>query len=329
MALAALEYGITNPEKAIKCKGHKHPYELYGVKYHCWKKQGHGFMKLRNAIKQSCDTYFYETARLLGVDKLSIIAKRYGLGSKVLEDVYIDEKQGLVPNTIWKRNVLEISWYLGETVINGIGQGYIQTTPLQLCFMTAQLANRGYKIKPHIIYDETIRYEEIRKKIKKDIENYKLELNQNKTLVYEKDMLQEKKLKPYKRMYKNQENIEFVLEAMYASSNEMYGTSFKSRYQDPKYQFAGKTGTSQIRRITEAERKLGLKQSQIEYKRRDHALYIAFAPYQDPRYSISVHIEHGGSGSNTAAPIARKIIKKVIDRHKLREQSKIGKIKLA
>ena len=168
-----------------------------------------------------------------------------------------------------------------------------------------------------------------RKKIKKDIENYKLELNQNKTLVHEKDILQEKKLKPYKRMYKNQENIEFVLEAMYASSNEMYGTSFKSRYEDPKYQFAGKTGTSQIRRITEEERKLSLKQSQIEYKKRDHALYIAFAPYKDPRYSISVHVEHGGSGSKIAAPIARKIIKKVIDRHKLREQSKIGKIKLA
>ena len=329
VALAALEYGAINQNMTVKCKGHKHPYELYGVKYHCWKKEGHGFMKLRNAIKQSCDTYFYETARLLGVDKLSIIAKRYGLGSKILGDVYIDEKQGLVPNTIWKRNVLETSWYLGETVINGIGQGYIQTTPLQLCLMTAQIANGGYKIKPHIIYDETIRYEEIRKKIKKDSENYKLELNQNKILVHEKDILQEKKLKPYKRMYKNQENIEFVLEAMYASSNEMYGTSFKSRYEDPKYQFAGKTGTSQIRRITEAERKLSLKQSQIEYKKRDHALYIAFAPYKDPRYSISVHVEHGGSGGKIAAPIASKIIKKVIDRHKLREQSKIGKIKLA
>ncbi len=107
---------------------------------------------------------------------------------------------------------------------------------------------------------------------------------------------------------------------MYASTNEMYGTSFKSRYEDPKYQFAGKTGTSQIRRITDAERKLGLKQSQIEYKRRDHALYIAFAPYKDPRYSISVHIEHGGSGSKAAAPIARKVIKKTIDRHQIRNQ---------
>jgi len=329
VALAALEYGIINSEKTIKCKGHKHPMELYGVKYHCWKKQGHGYMKLRNAIKQSCDTYFYETARLLGVDKLSIIAKKYGLGSKVLEDVYHNEKQGLVPNTKWKRNVLETSWYLGETIINGIGQGYIQTTPLQLCLMTAQLANGGYKIKPHILHDDSIIYEEIRTIIQSDIENSNLYLNQNKSLVQKKDIRQEQEIKPFQRMYQNPNNIKFVLEAMFASTNELYGTSFKSRYENPKYQFAGKTGTSQVRRITEAERKLDLKQSQIEYKKRDHALYVAFAPYKDPRYSISVHVEHGGSGSKTAAPLAKKMIKKIIDRHELREQARKGKINLA
>ena len=324
VALAALEFGTINSEKTIRCKGHKHPYELYGMKYHCWKKEGHGYMKLRNAIKQSCDIYFYETARLLGVDKLAIIAKRYGLGSKILQDVYFDEKQGLVPNTKWKKSNLETSWYLGETVINGIGQGYIQTTPLQLCLMTAQLANGGYKIKPHIIQDESIRYEEIRRKIDNDII-----LNQNKSIIHMENLLIEKKIYPYQRMYKNPKNIKFVLEAMYASTNEMYGTSFKSRFKDPKYQFAGKTGTSQIKKITEAERKLDLKQSQIEYKNRDHALYVAFAPYKDPRYSISVHIEHGGSGSKAAAPLARKIIKKIIDRHELRQQAKKVNIKLA
>ena len=324
VALAALEYGTINPEKAILCKGHKHPYELYGVKYHCWKKQGHGYMKLRNAIKQSCDIYFYEMARLLGVDRLSIIAKRYGLGSKILQEVYADEKKGLVPNTTWKKSALETSWYLGETVINGIGQGYIQTTPLQLCLMTAQLANGGYKIKPHILYDENINYQEIKQKINNDIFS-----NQNKSLIGRKNMLEEQEIQPYQRLYNNQENIKFVLEAMYASTNEMYGTSFKSRFKDPKYQFAGKTGTSQIRRITEAERKLKLKQSELEYKRRDHALYIAFAPYKDPRYSISVHIEHGGSGSSAAAPLARKIIKKIIDRHELRKHTREVNTKLA
>ncbi len=112
VALAALEYGILDPNKTIRCKGHKHPYELYGVKYHCWKKEGHGYMKLRNAIKQSCDIYFYEMARLLGVDRLSIIAKRYGLGTNVLGEIYNDEKNGLVPDTKWKRRALEQSWYL-------------------------------------------------------------------------------------------------------------------------------------------------------------------------------------------------------------------------
>ena len=246
------------------------------------------------------------------------------MGSKILKDVYADEKKGLVPNTTWKKYALETSWYLGETVINGIGQGYIQTTPLQLCLMTAQLANGGYKIKPHIIYDESINYEEIKQKISSDIT-----LNHNNSLISRKNMLEEQEFKPYERIYNNPENVKFVLEAMYASTNEMYGTSFKSRYEDPKYLFAGKTGTSQIRRITEAERKLKLKQSELEYKKRDHALYIAFAPYKNPRYSISVHIEHGGSGSSAAAPLARKIIKKIIDRHELRKQTREANIKLA
>ena len=116
---------------------------------------------------------------------------------------------------------------------------------------------------------------------------------------------------------------------MFGSTNEQYGTSFKSRFEDLKYQFAGKTGTSQVKRITEEERELDLKQSQIEYKNRDHALYVAFAPYKEPRYSISVLVEHGGSGSKAAAPLASKLIKKIIDRHKLREQIRKANITLA
>ena len=301
VALAALEYGIINPEKVIQCKGHKHPYELYGQKYHCWKKDGHGFMKLRNAIKQSCDTYFYEVARLLGVDKLSVVAKKYGLGSKVLNDLFVEEKEGIVPSTKWKKQNLEQSWYLGETIITGIGQGYIQTTPLQLCLMTAQLANGGYKIKPNMIYDQDNNFEKIILKI----QNNEME-----------------------KLYKNSKNIKFVLDAMFSSTNELYGTSFKSRHEDIKYQFAGKTGTSQIRRISEKERELDLDQSEIEYKNRDHALFIAFAPYKNPRYSISVLIEHGGSGSKIAAPLANKLIKKIIDRHKLREEIRKRNTKL-
>ena len=306
VALAALEYNILNPNLKVRCKGH---IEMYGQKYHCWKDKGHGYMSLRNAIKQSCDIYFYEMARKLGVDKLAVVAKKYGLGSSILGDVYFDEKKGLVPNTEWKRNNLGRGWLLGETIINGIGQGYIQTTPLQLCLMTAQLANGGYKINPHIISDENMSFEDIKSKIQKDIESLKLSSKEDQRDTYS----------PI-RLYKNSKNIKFILEAMFASTNEPGGTSFRSRYDNKKYQFAGKTGTSQVRRITEAERELDLKQSQILYKNRDHALYIAFAPYKDPRYAISVLVEHGGSGGKTAAPLASKLIKKIIDRHELREQ---------
>ena len=319
VALAALEFGTIDPGKTIQCKGHKHPYELYGVKYHCWKKHGHGYMKLRNAIKQSCDIYFYEMARILGVDRLSIIAKRYGLGSNILKDIYFDEKRGVVPNTEWKKNAIGKSWYLGETVINGIGQGYIQTTPLQLCLMTAQIANGGYKIKPHILYDKDINFENAKLEIAKQFTNDSL---------INRPILEDREFKLYERLYKNSQNLNFVKDAMFGSTNEQYGTSFKSRFENLKYQFAGKTGTSQVKRITEQERELDLKQSQIEYKNRDHALYIAFAPYKEPRYSISVLVEHGGSGSKTAAPLAKKLIKKIIDRHKTREQIRKANLNL-
>ena len=325
VALAALEFGTIDPEKPILCKGHKHPYELYGVKYHCWKKNGHGYMKLRNAIKQSCDIYFYEMARILGVDKLAIIAKRYGLGENILKDIYFDEKKGVVPDTFWKKNAIGKNWYLGETVINGIGQGYIQTTPLQLCLMTAQIANGGYKIKPHIIHDQNITYEGVKLKI---ANQYMNDLSIH-TQDNQQSYLEEKEYQYYERLYKDPKNINFVKDAMFGSTNEMYGTSFKSRYKDPKYQFAGKTGTSQVKRITERERELDLDLSQIQYEERDHALFIAFAPYENPRYSISVLVEHGGSGSGAAAPLANKLIKKIIDRHKLREQIKKGNISLA
>ena len=323
VALAALEFGTIDPERPILCKGHKHPYKLYDVKYHCWKKQGHGYMRLRNAIKQSCDIYFYEMARLLGVDRLAIIAKRYGLGSNILKDIYFDEKKGVVPNTLWKKNAIGKPWYLGETVINGIGQGYIQTTPLQLCLMTAQIANGGYKIKPHIIQDESINYENARLKIANQF------VNETADFSADEKYLVDREYKLYERLYRNPNNIKFIKDAMFGSTNEQYGTSYKSRYDDLKYQFAGKTGTSQVKRITEEERKLDLDQSQIEYKNRDHALFIAFAPYKNPRYSISVLVEHGGSGSSEAAPLASKLIKKIIDRHSLREQINSGSTNLA
>ena len=150
VALSALENNIISPDLKVNCKGHKNPLELYGSKYHCWKKKGHGYMNLSNAIKQSCDTYFYEVSRLLGVDRLNETARKFGLGDIVLKDFFDNEKKGVVPSTKWKKEAIGQNWYLGETLITGIGQGYIQTTPLQLTLMTAQLANGGSKINPTI-----------------------------------------------------------------------------------------------------------------------------------------------------------------------------------
>jgi penicillin-binding protein 2 len=318
VALSALENDVISPNFKVNCKGKM---EMYGQTYHCWKKKGHGVLSLKGGIKQSCDLYFYEVARKLGVDRLSETALKFGLGEKVLNNIFNNEKKGLVPNTEWKKETLGKGWVLGETLITGIGQGYILTTPLQLCLMTAQLANGGYKIYPKITIDKNQdTFEKIKHTIQKNSEDVKeikdaLKKRSEQLL----NFINEKKHEP---LYKNPENVKFVLNAMFSSTNEVRGTSYSSRIDDPKYQFAGKTGTSQVRRITEKARELELKTMQIPYNERDHALYVAFGPYKDPRYSVSIIVEHGGSGSSTAAPIAKKLFKLIIDRHKLREKAR-------
>ena len=300
VALSALENDVISPKKIIKCEG---KIELYGQTYHCWKEKGHGFMSLRSAIKQSCDTYFYEVARRLGVDRLAITAKKFGLGKNVLG--FMEEKSGVVPDTKWKLDNIGRGWVLGETLITGIGQGYFQSTPLQLCLMTAQLANGGYEIKPRIIDN------------KNDLQLIVDAWREEFSYINNNINLSSTKLK---KLYRNQENIKFVLDALYGATNEPMGTSYRSRLTKPGYVYAGKTGTSQIRTITKEERELKLKNKDLPYEKRDHALFVAFAPYKNPRYAISVLIEHGGTGSAGAAPIAKKVIKKVLDRHKLRKQ---------
>ena len=259
---------------------------MYGQTYHCWKKEGHGFLSLKNAMKQSCDSYFYEVARKLGVDRLSETAKKFGLGKEVFYGLFENEKSGLVPNTEWKKNVLGRNWLLGETIITGIGQGYIQTTPIQLCLVAAQIGNGGYKIYPKLVLND-----------REDKEHND----------------------KYMKLYKDDKNIKIIQEAMFSSTNEVMGTSYRSRIEDPKYQFAGKTGTSQVKRITAEERELDLKTFEIPYDQRDHALYIAFGPYKNPRYALSIIIEHGGSGGSVAAPLAKKLFKMIIDRHEIRK----------
>ena len=322
VALSALENKIIDENFKVNCTG---KIEMYGQTYHCWKKKGHGVVNLRNAMKQSCDTYFYEITRKLGVDRLRKTSMKFGLGEKVLNDTFNNEKKGLIPDTKWKKNVLGKSWVIGETLITGIGQGYTQTTPLQLCQMTAQIANGGYKIYPKIIVEENSKtVEDIRAVMNENRKQLDIKNNEPKDAAVLLEFLN-KKEKDHEPLYKNIKNINLVREAMFASTNESRGTSYSSRIEDPKYQFAGKTGTSQVKRITARDRELNLKTFEIPYNERDHALYIAFGPYKNPRYALSIVIEHGGSGSSAAAPIAKKLFKLIIDRHKLREQVRIQK----
>jgi penicillin-binding protein 2 len=174
--------------------------------------------------------------------------------------------------------------------------------------MTAQIANGGYEIKPRIIFD----------KKNNNLRDYIKHKKENPNQLLTTDLF----LKKFQinSLFKNQENINLVKDAMFSSSNEPGGTSYRHRMENPKFTFAGKTGSSQIKRFTEAQRKAEVKQIDLNYKDRDHALFIAFAPYKDPRYAISVVVEHGGSGGKAAAPIATKVIKKVIERHELREK---------
>jgi penicillin-binding protein 2 len=311
-ALSALENDIVSPNLSIKCEGY---IDFYGEKFHCWKKEGHGVLNLKGALKRSCDVYFYEVARKLGVDRLAETAKKFGLGQKVLAN-FNEEKAGVVPNTKWKLNQIGKNWYLGETLHAGIGQGYFLSTPLQLCLMTAQLANGGFKIKPRIVVDKNDiannlqKYLDFRKENPNDLSSVDLQVfNFN--------------LQP---LFRNQENINFIKDAMFAATNEVGGTSYRSRHTNKKFMFAGKTGSSQIKRFTEAQRKAEVKQKDITYKERDHAWFVAFAPVKNPKYAISVLVEHGGSGSSAAAPVAKKVIKKVIERHEIRDTMNVAKL---
>jgi len=315
VALSALEHDVVSPNTIIECKG---GIELYGHKYHCWKEKGHGFLRLREAIKQSCDIYFYEIARRLGMDRLAVTSDKFGLGKKVF-DIFDEEKTGLVPTTKWKLKNIGRGWVLGETLLAGIGQGYFQTTPIQLCLMTAQLANGGCKIKPRIIDDKNALEATVLAWRQEFVYRNKEKSDFNTTSSQDVN-LPINIVSNLQKLYRNPENVKFVLDAQFGATNEPMGTSYRSRHVKSEYIFAGKTGTSQIRRITEEERKLKLKQKDLPYERRDHALFTAFAPYKKPRYALSIIIEHGGTGSSAAAPIAKKIIKRVIDRHQLRKK---------
>jgi len=306
VAISALENDILNTKMLRRCTG---SIDFYGEKFHCWKKKGHGVVDMRKAIKESCDIYFYEVARKLGIDRLSETARAFGFGKPMVKG-FFEERIGVVPNTKWKRDKIGKPWYLGETLHSGIGQGYWQTSPLQLCLMTAHIANGGYEIEPRVIVSED----------EEDISSLERFVEEKKSFSDNTGSISDifKNFK-YKTLFKNQENINFVKDAFFGATNEPGGTSYGSRLKEKNFMFAGKTGTSQVRKFTERQRELEIKNEDLPYEQRDHALFVAFAPYYDPKYSISVVVEHGGSGSRSAAPIAKKVLKKLLERHSLRE----------
>ena len=273
VALAALEAGVIKPETRTYCAGKMF---LGNHAFHCWKKEGHGHLNVVEALQHSCDIFFYETAQKLGIEKIADMARRFGLGSKInigLEN----EKAGLIPDKEWKLRRFGEPWQQGESLISGIGQGYILTTPLQLATMTARLVNGGYEIKPTFL----------------------------KVSDGEKSKIKKIDVSPA--------NLELIKEGMYAVVNKPGGTAWRSQFDYHGQRMGGKTGTTQVRRITMKERREGIKkESELPWRLRNHALFVGYAPHDNPKYAVAVLVEHGGGGSSVAAPLAGKILREAI-----------------
>jgi penicillin-binding protein 2 len=277
-ALGALESGSITPDTKVFCPGQM---TLGKITFHCWKKGGHGTLDLLGGIEHSCDVYFYEIARRTGFERIAEIAKRFGLGATAGLDLP-GERGGLVPNRAWKRAVLNQPWFPGETLINGIGQGYVLATPLQLAIMTARIANGGYAVKPHLAREH--------------IDGFRLVA---------------RKAADWPDLGVSSQSLALVRRGMYLVVNEAGGTAYAERIKDPALAMAGKSGSAQVRRISTHEREAHIKDDQIPWKERDNALFVAFAPVAEPRYAVAVCIEHGVHGASAAAPVARDLLLEV------------------
>jgi len=275
VALAALKHNVIKPGETVFCPGH---YELGRSKFHCWRKHGHGWMDMNGALQQSCDVYFYEIAKRLGVDRIAAMAKTLGLGGATGIDLP-GERGGLVPTAAWKKKALGKPWQGGETLVAGIGQGFVLSTPLQLAVMTARLAS-GRAVKPHIL---------------------RAVVSEGVTQMIDTQSAPPLDIDPG--------HLKIVIRGMDAVVNSPSGTARASRLPGDGPKMAGKTGTAQVRRISRRERETRvLKNEERPWKERDHALFVGFAPLDRPRYAIAVVVEHGGGGSTVAAPVARDIL---------------------
>jgi penicillin-binding protein 2 len=268
--LAALDAGVVSPDETVWCPGHM---EVGGRRFHCWKRAGHGHMNLEQSLRESCDVYYYDLALKVGIERIAETARRLGLGHAFNIGMSA-VTEGLVPNKDWKERERGSGWVIGDTVNASIGQGFVLSSPLQLAVMTARLAT-GKEIMPRLV--RRIGDADTAEDAERD-----LGFNEN--------------------------HLRQIRRAMFAVSNNRRGTAYGSRIIDETFRMAGKTGTSQVRNITAAERARGVTRNEdLPWNRRDHALFVNYAPFEAPKIAVSVVVEHGGGGSAAAAPIARDV----------------------
>ncbi len=273
VALAALESKAVGPNDRIDCPGYL---DLGDTRFHCWRKGGHGGLDMRAGIKNSCDVYFYEAARRTGIDKVAAMSNRLGLGMELELDLP-GQRAGLIPTREW-RMAQGKAWNIGDTIVSGIGQGYIQVTPLQLATYTARIAS-GRMVQPH--------------------------LTRSLGGVLQPGSLPE----DWPTLDLPDKALHAIREGMWAVVNEAGGTAPLSKLPDPKVQMAGKTGSAQVRRVSREMRESGtFDSSKLPWEYRPHALFVCFAPYDAPRYAVAVVIEHGNAGAAAAAPLAKDIM---------------------
>jgi penicillin-binding protein 2 len=278
MALAGLEFNVVDPSHREFCKG-EYSLPNSSRKYRCWKRSGHGWLDLTQGIMKSCDVYFYSLANSLGIDRIAQALAGFGLGKPTGVDLPL-EKGGLLPTREWKRRARKENWYPGETLSVGIGQGYMTATPIQLAQMTARIAMRGGGFKPHIVHST------------EDALTKKMEL------------VTPEALPPIPMQ--NAANWDAVISAMEQVAQAPGGTAYRIGHDAP-YRIAAKTGTAQVAGMAQDEVKARALLT-VPLHLRDHALFIAFAPADDPKIAVAVLAEHGGHGASVAAPIARKVM---------------------
>ena len=270
-ALAALEAGLITFDTKVRCPGY---IEFGGTRFHCWKRGGHGAVDLERSLQESCDVYYYEIAQKVGIDKIAEMGRALGLGLR--HDLPMSAiSEGVMPNKAWKQESYQKDWRIGDTINASIGQGYVLTSPLQLAVMAARIAS-GRMVVPRLIHSVDGEAAPIAEAAGLGIDS---------------------------------SNLRAIRGGMFAVVNSERGTAKSARIADASMAMAGKTGTSQVRNITAAERANGVvSNDDLPWERRDHALFVAYAPYEAPKYAVSVVVEHGGGGSAVAAPIARDMI---------------------